>query len=436
MSSIRDTADRRKKAASVAPSDFESPGVKGGDLDVHGRPPPPYQKSLFIAYVCWMFGWWFGAHHWYLERHSQAFLWMTSCGGFCVGAFFDFFMLPKYVREANGGWDPYNTGIGIRAYFLYLTYAQFFTSMFSGPGIMFGRAVGLALAIPALQFGRRTFGVPSRSTKLVLMAGFSVLQLESVNPESGIAFIRSVVGLMQKNLPDKEHTVGRHSLWKRFSFFVMVLMGMFVGATLIEITTTDGRKATLASQFTKLGSQAYQMLHNVYNMGFQDFVTTMRSLNEEDKALLALDLKEGATLKEIKAQYKVMANLHHPDKGGSVEKMQEINAAFKTLKNVCPLRNTLHVGIFYLVVTVSLLLCLSTFIVHLARVALVDTCHHKDHVAYIESDYHTPPPSHSCTVSREPRCMTTDRFEASSGRVETSFAFLLMVRLGHPGLQN
>jgi len=38
-----------------------------------------------------------------------------------------------------------------------------------------------------------------------------------------------------------------------------------------------------------------------------------------------------ATLQEIKSAYRALAMRHHPDHGGSVEKMREINLAYAAI---------------------------------------------------------------------------------------------------------
>ncbi|KAJ0184062.1 hypothetical protein K1T71_000485 [Dendrolimus kikuchii] len=64
-------------------------------------PPPPKKKSVFIAYFLWLFGGLFGAHHFYLGRDKQAFVWFTTLGSFKVGWLGDVSRIPRYVRQAN-----------------------------------------------------------------------------------------------------------------------------------------------------------------------------------------------------------------------------------------------------------------------------------------------------------------------------------------------
>lgn len=44
-----------------------------------------------------------------------------------------------------------------------------------------------------------------------------------------------------------------------------------------------------------------------------------------------LGLDPGASLEEIKSAYRALAMQHHPDHGGTVEKMREINAAYAAI---------------------------------------------------------------------------------------------------------
>lgn len=61
----------------------------------------PPQKSIFITYLLWLFGGWFGAHHLYLGRDLQAFTWWSTFGGFGIGWLVEFFQIPSIVRDVN-----------------------------------------------------------------------------------------------------------------------------------------------------------------------------------------------------------------------------------------------------------------------------------------------------------------------------------------------
>lgn len=59
-------------------------------------------KSLFVAYLCWLFGGIFGLHHLYLGRDKHGFITFATLGGyFTLGLLRDLWRLPEYVQEAN-----------------------------------------------------------------------------------------------------------------------------------------------------------------------------------------------------------------------------------------------------------------------------------------------------------------------------------------------
>jgi len=58
-------------------------------------------KSIKKAYLCWLFGGFFGLHHVYLRRDKQAFVWFSTLGGLLVGFIKDLFRMPEYLKEAN-----------------------------------------------------------------------------------------------------------------------------------------------------------------------------------------------------------------------------------------------------------------------------------------------------------------------------------------------
>lgn len=80
--------------------------IAGGDLDYskrpRPRPPKKNSKSLWVAYLLWFIGGWFGLHLLYLRRDRQAFVLITTLGGYIgCGLLRDFFRIPSYVRDVN-----------------------------------------------------------------------------------------------------------------------------------------------------------------------------------------------------------------------------------------------------------------------------------------------------------------------------------------------
>ena len=63
---------------------------------------PVVQKSLFLTYVFWLIGGWFGLHHFYLRRDRHAFTTLITFGlYFGIGWFRELWRIPEYVRDAN-----------------------------------------------------------------------------------------------------------------------------------------------------------------------------------------------------------------------------------------------------------------------------------------------------------------------------------------------
>lgn len=63
------------------------------------------RKSKFWAYLLWLFGGLFGAHHVYLGKDDQAFVYISTFGGYIgVGWIRDIYRIPAYVADVND--DP------------------------------------------------------------------------------------------------------------------------------------------------------------------------------------------------------------------------------------------------------------------------------------------------------------------------------------------
>ncbi|GFT80330.1 dnaJ homolog subfamily C member 22 [Nephila pilipes] len=60
------------------------------------------KKSLFVTYLLWLFGGFFGLHHLYLGRDFHALIWWMFAGGyFGIGLIRDLWRIPEYVKDAN-----------------------------------------------------------------------------------------------------------------------------------------------------------------------------------------------------------------------------------------------------------------------------------------------------------------------------------------------
>ncbi|MNV68254.1 Chaperone protein DnaJ [compost metagenome] len=52
-----------------------------------------------------------------------------------------------------------------------------------------------------------------------------------------------------------------------------------------------------------------------------------------EEALDVLGLQSNATLQDIKKAYKILAQQHHPDRGGSQKEFERLTTAYELLKN-------------------------------------------------------------------------------------------------------
>nr|XP_033330871.1 dnaJ homolog subfamily C member 22 [Megalopta genalis] len=76
--------------------------VANGRVDEEPKKMERKRKSVFWTYVLWAFGGLFGAHHVYLERDKQAFVYFSTLGGYVgFGWLRDIYMIPWYVADAN-----------------------------------------------------------------------------------------------------------------------------------------------------------------------------------------------------------------------------------------------------------------------------------------------------------------------------------------------
>eukprot|EP01061_Rhynchopus_euleeides_P023303 TRINITY_DN37991_c0_g1_i1.p1 TRINITY_DN37991_c0_g1~~TRINITY_DN37991_c0_g1_i1.p1 ORF type:complete len:366 (+),score=142.32 TRINITY_DN37991_c0_g1_i1:3-1100(+) len=319
------------------------------------------KKSLLWAYICCVFGWWFGAHHWYLERNSQAFLYMVSGGGLIAASVLDLLLLPWYVRHANRDWaaeesEPKQGALmALLRFGFYLFVAYFFEAMLKKmAGPLHASAAGTAIGIHVLLLGRGTLAFPSfKSLALVaLLCAFVWNTEDDEDPHSPwvtdvrvkvLFCLRALLGSCQGVLPNTTPSVGRRSRLFRFVMFVAAIAITAFGTNYISLSKKEtGEVTTLGATLAELGDALWDVGEKAKHMGWQNFarqlwdaLVTAFSSNEEETALSALGLVKGeVTMDEIKVAFKKLSRKFHPDApGGSREKQQEINSAFAVLKN-------------------------------------------------------------------------------------------------------
>eukprot|EP00659_Diplonema_papillatum_P001750 gene1750-2657_t len=297
--------------------------------------PPAKTKSVLVAYLCWLVGGWFGLHHWYLERNSQAILWTCSAGGFGIGCFLDFFYIPTYVQE-------YNEGIGLpkRVFSFgimmgYYAFAEFTARMcyFLGPEAAW--LVGTVVACLLLTIGRRRMKAPSYTALIVLacraMFSFNDADIEPSYMEAAQGAVRDVLAwACQGSLPPEKPTP-RSSFTMRLALFFATLFAMGVVTCNYEIETDNGFKTTLAGGIRLVAVQLKTYAVNIYEelkrTSWEDMGKILMPKGEQ-RALSVLGLGKGATPAEIKKAWRQKQRELHRDinpdaPAGALEEVNE-----------------------------------------------------------------------------------------------------------------
>lgn len=327
-------------------------------------------KSLLLTYILWLLGGFLGAHHIYLRRYKQAFIWWCFPGGyFGAGWFRDIWRIPEYVKDVNN--DPnYLTmlsekmrempkpPIKIVRLLGQLVVGNMFGVLIKmafpdkedelGPGIDFDlitlllSPAGAALGVWVVgNVGREKGGIGwpiaaaylSSPLYIFYNFGFSVITLTSI-----VAFHwRSKSWRRQVDQPAsfcKRITVLflcctlYSSLWTGYVFYNL------------RFTTTEGDeirfrdavgnliKSPAFQEFSKnVGALYEHCLKHGFSSAWGQLIDSLDPLGERN-ALKVLELKKSATQSEIRSRYRELSKKWHPDKYLSEEDKEEANARF------------------------------------------------------------------------------------------------------------
>ncbi len=139
-----------------------------------------------------------------------------------------------------------------------------------------------------------------------------------------------------------------HSLYKLQQTLLDEKIGYLeispLNITLTPYKENESNELTF-SHNTKI-AQYYLNIENLKNTTKQEidqlllsFWKTFISPDKHLESLKVLELTAPVSYDEIKIQYKKLASKHHPDKGGTKEKAQQINQAMATLNSIYKNRN-------------------------------------------------------------------------------------------------
>lgn len=338
-------------------------------------------KSLFVTYLLWLVGGWFGLHHFYLRRDRHAFTtWMTCGLYFGVGWIRELWRIPEYVRDANE--DPE-----------YMEQLRSDMRKQSQPPVSWARSCGsiivadilgylvigaipndlvpeyphkaiivALLAPPACAIGVHLIGNIGRhrgGLKSPLLAAYATspayvfLGLNSVF-WSSIAANWAFGYYERRWRASYKH---KKPFWKRL--LVLALCALLYASLWtswiyfnckMEVNGEEVRCREAAKNFltSPLWKDFAQVMRDMYIViSHQGFASVWQELiasldpHGEANALKVLMLNSSATQEEITNQYRRMIRVWHPDRHKDAamretasEKFMEIQQAYETLSSI------------------------------------------------------------------------------------------------------
>lgn len=327
------------------------------------------KKSLFVAYLYWLFGGLFGLHHLYLGRDLHAFITFATLGGyFGLGWLRDAWRLPDYVKEANCDYE-------------YTTLLKEQTDAHAKPPSSWVRHMGLMIVgnlfayliehlsialIPlASAVGVWLVGNVGRHkgsiVKPLIFAYMAAIPAYILQMHPGS--VSTIVATLVFNSCSKEWRLEspkqrrRKSLAERLailSLFTTIYLSLWaswfsIGCAIEDPETREPipcREALSnflkSPAFANLSEVVFMLWNHVRHQGvsglwaeiMQEFDVAGRT-----KALQVLGLDDSATDKDIASAYRKLAREYHPDrehddalKADKQERFIELQKAYKILK--------------------------------------------------------------------------------------------------------
>ncbi|XP_063987299.1 dnaJ homolog subfamily C member 22 [Diachasmimorpha longicaudata] len=312
-------------------------------------------KSTIFAYLFWMVGGFFGAHHLYLGRINHAVVWATTLGGyFGIGWFRDIWRIPTYVKDANEDpnymeiWKiivrqnrkpPFSTVRFIGALATGHLWGELFRCAIPEDEIYGMNLKPLLYLVPGIvASGVWTVGNIGReqgSIKLPLIIAYLMYPLlYYIGDESTwLNIVAVVVALAFDSFskewrlkPAKKRSVTRSLATYTLAviiFWMLLSSYFYFNATLTdsegeEIKVTEAVKHFFTSPIwldlkTTLGTTWEQ----AKNQGFWATWRQLVDLSDprgEINAYRVLDLSTTASESEITAKWRTLSKEHHPDK--------------------------------------------------------------------------------------------------------------------------
>lgn len=339
-------------------------------------------KWTIVAYALWLFFGLSGLHHLYLGRDRQAILWITSFGGiFGLGWLVDFARIPAYVRESSS--DPAYKQLltaymnvhssppicsNVRRIVAQVLFGYFYRGLVYSaiPEEIYSPQLAVVLFAPlGTAFG--TYMVSNvgriRSHYLYALAGaytgeflFGEPRLVSRAPffAAALGMLFSTFGWKHRRHRARRHVCRRLAVWLLFGglFASLCFSALYFNAS---VETDDGETVKVREAVGNFfNSEAWRDLkvffwkvwHEMRTEGWDEARRSFINLADitgEESALRTLALDAGATLQEVKEQYRKLVKQWHPDhhQGGAEgdklyaqERFMEIQKAYETLSRL------------------------------------------------------------------------------------------------------
>lgn len=328
-------------------------------------------KSLFVTYLCWLVGGFFGLHHFYLNRDKHAFITFATFGGyFCLGLIRDLWRIPEYVKDANNDLEYLkNLHAQIKKY------KRPPSSLVRQSGLMMvGNlfAYMISYAIPDELFGEhdkilrlvKFLLVPLGSAFGVWLAGNVGRHRGGITKPLIAAYICAIPSLFMEVQSGSFSTLAAMLIFTRYSkewrhvkdkprplyqrlalafIFVTLYLGLwtswlYFSCTVDDPETLEPIKCRVALEnfinspaYTNLSQALFMLYEHIRHSGFSGLwreIMQEFDVSGKSTALQILELDDNASAQEIIAQYKKLSRQYHPDREKDESKKAEKHEKF------------------------------------------------------------------------------------------------------------
>ena len=353
-------------------------------------------KYTIIAYLLWVILGWIGAHLFYLGRDFQGILWLTSFGGwFGIGWLRDFYKIPAYVKESNEDqgymmqmvlimrqrrrpsiWANIHRVIAQVAFGSFYRYLVLYSlpEEYSVNSFVVLLLVPLGTTLGTYMVSN--IGMIKSPLKYSLIGayvgeiilGYSHCLLEESHPSLAvsISMLFSTFAWEFDRRPRAQSMIlgRRRTCCKRF---LTVIFALFIFGSLLcsaiyfnaAVTTNEGETVKVreavnnffkSPYWKKLKESFWKSMNDIWQeykkkgwKGARSRIVILADIQGEERSRVILGVESNATMKELKARYRLLAKEWHPDHHHSAsaeekaevqERFMEIQEAYENLQRI------------------------------------------------------------------------------------------------------